>query len=427
MKIFNPQFPVFFKVGLVILSIVFSFSCPQMNAQVPIYPVNQYVEDDSVLYVIAYSGLNLRDAPSREGAIIGNLPTGAKVEVLGHEYVEQEERPADLWYRVQYKAQQGYASGRYLFPMAVPVTEEKNWVFSRYEIFGGGIAKGFRWNPEGHYYSLFRTDMGWNLLPARLRFIADDEPGPTRSICPINKKFPQPDFLFGSPRHLDGGIVWMTEPGVHSKPREADSSKAADRPAPKMDSSFQPPYTDSPILLSPSDVRNKAGIPISFSAPLDRDLEKLIPLFAGEVAPFVCRTAFYDYYLYNVSKLPVVEMDLGFGYSLTGWTEFNPAPLKLEDNHTYTDSLSNRVVLKGPAGNMQHLLGPRSLQKHIDFGAVRLVFFGDLDQDGKMDLILDCGDYQAGAFVIWLSSLAGPDELVGIAGLCQYRAFSFRN
>lgn len=86
------------------------------------------------------------------------------------------------------------------------------------------------------------------------------------------------------------------------------------------------------------------------------------------------------------------------------------------------------VLVLGSGGDRQRLFELRGYVEPgsdevitSDDGKARLLFAGDLDRDGRLDLIFDTSDhYNVSRPTLFLSSLARPGELVGEAA--QYRS-----
>jgi cell wall-associated NlpC family hydrolase len=65
-------------------------------------------------------GLNLRDAPSLDGAVLLTMPEGASVEVLTIDLIDDTGR---AWAQVSYDGTQGYSAADYLAAVAPPTEE----------------------------------------------------------------------------------------------------------------------------------------------------------------------------------------------------------------------------------------------------------------------------------------------------------------
>lgn len=80
------------------------------------------------------------------------------------------------------------------------------------------------------------------------------------------------------------------------------------------------------------------------------------------------------------------------------------------------DKGSYSLILWDSKGNVRQTLREDAFPD----GGPSLLWAGDLDRDGKLDLLLDISNrYYVSEIALFLSSLAGPGELVGNAGILR--------
>lgn len=332
-------------------------------------PGIQKPEDlDSVLTVIAISGLRVRETPTLKARILGKLPFNSEVRIADWPDPALIKKHGRDWTAIQWKGKTAYVASRYVFMHAIAQSDEVKWRFIKQD-----YAEDVEYCPACHWYGVYAIPGGWALRKIRLSFFQEYTGlnGPGVFYDP-NTKTP-PGFIISAPDPLVTGSLNLTRPPL---PRQIT-------------------YKNLQAYLGWGEGNGFKLCDLVYGLPAR--FESLVDLRR---------------------QRPPVSLDIGKGYTLTGQYQeeqlTHPNP-----NSTLENRLYNEVVLTAPDGRRQVLSGP-DISDTARYGHATVPWVGDLDQDGKPDFILDTGSERSGKFSLFLSSMAEKGEVVGLAGITDY-------